>query len=108
MAEDDTSALDRALERPRDDLEAAKQEMLYAKAETQNVRRRMEKDVIDARNYAATGLDRKSVVYGKSVSVRVDLGVSRIIKKKKSNSSYSSPNGNSNDTHIRKHQRQNA
>src|SRR3546814_11667146 len=51
MAEDDTSALDRALERLRDDLEAAKQEMLYAKAETPNVRRRMEKDVIDARTY---------------------------------------------------------
>src|SRR3546814_18792659 len=29
--------------------------------------------------------DRKSVVYGKSVSVRVDLGGSRIIKKKKNN-----------------------
>src|SRR3546814_14190053 len=28
-------------------------------------------------------LDRKSVVWGKSVSVRVDLGVRRIIKKKK-------------------------
>src|SRR3546814_11888056 len=30
-----------------------------------------------------TELDRKSVVYGKSVSVRVDLGGCRIIKKKK-------------------------
>src|SRR3546814_12789046 len=29
--------------------------------------------------------DRKSVVYGKSVSVRVDLGGRRIIKKKKNN-----------------------
>src|SRR3546814_19887473 len=29
------------------------------------------------------GIDRKSVVSGKSVSVRVDLGVSRIIHKKK-------------------------
>ncbi|MGB7409066.1 MAG: nucleotide exchange factor GrpE [Pontixanthobacter sp.] len=42
----------------RDDLETAKQETLYAKAETQNVRRRMEKDVADARAYAATGFAR--------------------------------------------------
>src|SRR3546814_1936419 len=33
----------------------------------------------------AAGVDRKSVVEGKSVSVRVDLGGRRIIKKKKSN-----------------------
>lgn len=42
----------------RDALEAAKQDVLYAKAETQNVRRRMEKDVADARAYAATGFAR--------------------------------------------------
>lgn len=42
----------------RDDLEAAKQDVLYAKAETQNVRRRMEKDIADARAYAATGFAR--------------------------------------------------
>lgn len=42
----------------RDQLEAAKQDVLYAKAETQNVRRRMEKDVADARTYAATGFAR--------------------------------------------------
>lgn len=40
------------------DLDAAKQEVLYAQAETQNVRRRMEKDVQDARAYAATGFAR--------------------------------------------------
>lgn len=58
-AEDDsTSPLDEALGRLKDDLEAAKQEVLYAKAETQNVRRRMEKDVADARAYAATGFAR--------------------------------------------------
>lgn len=39
-------------------LETAKQDVLYAKAETQNVRRRMEKDVADARAYAATGFAR--------------------------------------------------
>jgi molecular chaperone GrpE len=47
-----------ALDSLKRDLEAAKQETLYAKAETQNVRRRMEKDVSDARAYAATGFAR--------------------------------------------------
>lgn len=42
----------------KDQLEAARQDVLYAKAETQNVRRRMEKDVADARAYAATGFAR--------------------------------------------------
>jgi len=52
---DDLSAVIAQL---RSDLEAAKQDVLYAKADTQNVRRRMEKDVQDARNYAATGFAR--------------------------------------------------
>jgi len=47
-----------ALASLRDELEAAKQEVLYAKAETQNVRRRLEKDVADSRAYAATGFAR--------------------------------------------------
>ncbi len=51
-------ALAEALENLRNDLETAKQEVLYAQAETQNVRRRMEKDISDARNYAATGFAR--------------------------------------------------
>lgn len=51
-------ALGEALKSLRDDLDAAKQEVLYARAETQNVRRRMEKDVSDARAYAATGFAR--------------------------------------------------
>ena len=42
----------------RADLDAAKQDVLYARAETQNVRRRMEKDIADARSYAATGFAR--------------------------------------------------
>ena len=41
-----------------DALEAAKQDVLYAKAETQNVRRRLENDITDARAYAATGFAR--------------------------------------------------
>lgn len=42
----------------REQLESARQDVLYAKAETQNVRRRMEKDIADARAYAATGFAR--------------------------------------------------
>ena len=48
----------KALEALRRDLDEAKQETLYAKADTQNVRRRAEKDIQDARNYAATGFAR--------------------------------------------------
>ncbi|WP_260921808.1 nucleotide exchange factor GrpE [Novosphingobium sp. 9] len=42
----------------REQLDAAKQDVLYARAETQNVRRRLEKDIADARAYAATGFAR--------------------------------------------------
>ncbi|MBO9723711.1 MAG: nucleotide exchange factor GrpE [Novosphingobium sp.] len=42
----------------REELETAKQDVLYARAETQNVRRRLEKDVADTRAYAATGFAR--------------------------------------------------
>jgi molecular chaperone GrpE len=42
----------------RADLEAARQDALYARAEAQNVRRRAEKDLADARSYAATGFAR--------------------------------------------------
>ena len=42
----------------RRDLEAAKQEVLYAQAETQNVRRRLEREKDEARAYAATGFAR--------------------------------------------------
>ena len=55
---DGETGIEDALALLRGDLEAAKQEVLYAKAETQNVRRRMEKDVADARTYAATGFAR--------------------------------------------------
>ncbi|MDE2411568.1 MAG: nucleotide exchange factor GrpE [Sphingomonadales bacterium] len=58
LLEKETDKLGEALDRLRDDLEAARQEVLYAKAETQNVRRRLEKDISDARSYAATGFAR--------------------------------------------------
>jgi molecular chaperone GrpE len=56
--EGDGATLEDSLNSLRDDLEKAQQEMLYAKAEVQNVRRRMEKDIHDARAYAATGFAR--------------------------------------------------
>jgi molecular chaperone GrpE len=42
----------------QEQLEAAQQDVLYARAEMQNVRRRLEKDITDARTYAATGFAR--------------------------------------------------
>lgn len=42
----------------RDQLAEAQQEILYAKADTQNLRRRMEKEIADARAYAATNFAR--------------------------------------------------
>ena len=50
--------VDEQIARLAGDLEAAKQDVLYAKAETQNVRRRLEKDIADARAYAATSFAR--------------------------------------------------
>ena len=57
-AEDTTSRLEADLARLAQDLDTARQDMLYARAETQNVRRRMEKDIADARAYAATAFAR--------------------------------------------------
>ena len=54
------------------DIEAAKQEVLYAKAETQNVRRRLEKDVADARAYAATGFARDILAVSDNLSRALD------------------------------------
>jgi len=54
-AEDAAAARIAALE---EELAAARQETLYALADTQNVRRRLEKELADARAYAATGFAR--------------------------------------------------
>ena len=56
--EPDEATLDGALASLRGDLDKAQQDVLYARAEVQNVRRRMEKDIQDARQYAATGFAR--------------------------------------------------
>ncbi|RNJ62993.1 MAG: nucleotide exchange factor GrpE [Porphyrobacter sp. IPPAS B-1204] len=55
---DEADAMSEALESLRRDLENAKQEVLYAQAETQNVRRRLEREKDEARAYAATGFAR--------------------------------------------------
>ncbi|MEL7728423.1 nucleotide exchange factor GrpE [Citromicrobium bathyomarinum] len=55
---DNGGDLSEALVSMKADLDTARQEVLYARAETQNVRRRLEKDVADTRAYAATGFAR--------------------------------------------------
>ena len=57
---DDSGANDSAerITNLEDMLAAAKQDVLYAQADTQNVRRRMEKEAADARAYAATNFAR--------------------------------------------------
>ena len=50
--------VDDQIARLSNDLDSARQDVLYAKAETQNVRRRLEKDIADARTYAATSFAR--------------------------------------------------
>jgi len=71
--EDDAGrGLDQALASLREDLEKAQQDILYARAETQNVRRRMEKDVSDARAYAATGFARDILSVADNLSRAVE------------------------------------
>lgn len=55
---DDQSALEDRIATLEAQLAEAKQDVLYARADTQNVRRRLEKDAQDARAYAATGFAR--------------------------------------------------
>ena len=57
-ATSDNSRFSAELAALTEELATAKQEVLYAKAETQNVRRRLEKDIVDARAYAATSFAR--------------------------------------------------
>ena len=53
-----TDSVDAKIAALEDALATVQQEVLYAQAETQNVRRRMEKEAQDARAYAATGFAR--------------------------------------------------
>lgn len=54
------------------ELAEAKQATLYAQAETQNVRRRLEKDAQDARAYAATGFARDMLSVADNLSRALD------------------------------------
>jgi molecular chaperone GrpE len=65
-------SLDDALASLRGDLEKAQQDILYARAEAQNVRRRLEKDVQDARAYAATGFARDILSVADNLSRALD------------------------------------
>ena len=58
LAHNGGKTLDEELAQLVNQLDTAKQDVLYAKAETQNVRRRLEKDIADARTYAATAFAR--------------------------------------------------
>ncbi|MXP42796.1 nucleotide exchange factor GrpE [Altererythrobacter soli] len=58
MPENQDSAASEEIARLTEELAAAKQDVLYAKADAQNVRRRADKDVADARTYAVTGFAR--------------------------------------------------
>ncbi|BBI20872.1 protein GrpE [Qipengyuania flava] len=64
--------VDDALAKLKGDLEAAMQDVLYARAETQNVRRRLEKDVQDARNYGATNFARDILSVADNLSRALD------------------------------------
>ena len=54
------------------DLEAARQDILYAKAETQNVRRRAEKEAQEARAYAATSFARDVLSVADNLARAID------------------------------------
>ena len=56
----------------REELAVAKQDVLYARAETQNVRRRLEKDMADARSYAATGFARDVLTVGDNLTRAIE------------------------------------
>ncbi|MEO6715958.1 MAG: nucleotide exchange factor GrpE [Novosphingobium sp.] len=72
-AGDGGDSLESALAQLRGDLDAAKQDVLYAKAETQNVRRRLEKDIADARTYAATGFARDILSVSDNLARALDV-----------------------------------
>ena len=55
------------------ELAEAKQAVLYAQAETQNVRRRLEKDAQDARAYAATNFARDILSVADNLARALDL-----------------------------------
>lgn len=68
----ETTAVDERLAALVSELEQAKQEVLYARAEAQNSRRRSEKEVADARAYAVTGFSREILSVSDNLSRALD------------------------------------
>ena len=64
--------LDSKLSALEQELETTKQDVLYAHAETQNVRRRMEKELADARAYASTAFARDILSVADNLSRALD------------------------------------
>ena len=71
-ADSGDSALALEVAQLREELESVRQEMLYARADTQNVRRRLEKDKADARDYAATGFARDILSVSDNLARAID------------------------------------
>lgn len=76
LANDSEELLDKVddqIARLTNDIDAARQDVLYAKAETQNVRRRLEKDIADARAYAATNFARDMLSVADNLARALDV-----------------------------------
>ncbi len=71
QGEDGESVLDE-LAKLQEELTSAQQGVLYAQAETQNVRRRLEKDIADARAYAVTGFARDILAIADNLTRALD------------------------------------
>ena len=65
-------SIEEALGKLNAELDEAKQQVLYARADTQNLRRRMEKEIADARAYAATGFARDILSVSDNLSRALD------------------------------------
>ena len=65
-------SVEEALGKLNAELDEAKQQVLYARADTQNLRRRMEKEIADARAYAATGFARDILSVSDNLSRALD------------------------------------
>ncbi|WP_430389295.1 nucleotide exchange factor GrpE [Blastomonas fulva] len=70
---DDHAALEERIAALEAQLAEARQDVLYARADTQNVRRRLEKDAQDARAYAATGFARDILSVSDNLSRALQL-----------------------------------
>src|SRR3546814_16119260 len=70
-----------------DDALLVRSRVVEVRAAATVIGQRIERDGDLLADATVTAVDRKSVVEGRSVSVRVDLGGRRIIKKKKNNKS---------------------